>query len=147
MYIGRSTIRPIDITNAIKFSNIYNYFNHLIDVFRTLMQTAIKTINRSYTHKNYSRKEITPLNNTSDQISRSVVSDSLQPPESQHARLPCPSPTPRVHWDSRPSISDAIQPSHPLWSPSPPAPNPSQQQGLFQWINSSHEVAKVHTFS
>ena len=39
----------------------------------------------------------------SDQISRSVVSDSLRPHESQHARTPCPSPTPGVHWDSRPS--------------------------------------------
>ena len=43
-----------------------------------------------------------------------------------------------VHW-----VSDAIQPSHPLSSPSPPAPNPSQHQGLFQWVNSLHEVAKV----
>ena len=39
----------------------------------------------------------------SDQISCSVVSDSLRPHESQHTRPPCPSPTPRVHWDSRPS--------------------------------------------
>ena len=39
----------------------------------------------------------------SDQISRSVVSDSLWPRESQHTRLPCPSPTPGVHSDSRPS--------------------------------------------
>ena len=37
------------------------------------------------------------------QFSRSVVSNSLRPRESQHARPPCPSPTPRVHWDSRPS--------------------------------------------
>ena len=43
-------------------------------------------------------------------------------------------------------VSDAIQPSHPLSSPSPPAPNPSQQQSLFQWVNSSHEVAKVLEF-
>ena len=42
-----------------------------------------------------------------------------------------------------PSSWDAIQPSHPLSSPSPPAPNPSQHQGLSQWVNSSHEVAKV----
>ena len=41
---------------------------------------------------------------------------------------------------------DAIQPSHPLSSPSPPAPNPSQHQGLFQWVSSSHEVAKVLEF-
>ena len=40
-------------------------------------------------------------------------------------------------------IGDAIQPSHPLSSPSPPAHNPSQHQSLFQWVNSSHEVAKV----
>ena len=38
-------------------------------------------------------------------------------------------------------VSDAIQPSHPLSSPSPPAPNPSQHKTLFQRVNSSHEVA------
>ena len=43
-------------------------------------------------------------------------------------------------------VSDAIQPSHPLSSPSPPAPNPSQHQSLFQWVNSSHEVAKLLEF-
>ena len=47
----------------------------------------------------------------------------------------------RVH-----RVSDAIQLSHPLSSPSPPAPNPSQHQSLFQWVNSSHEVAKVLEF-
>ena len=43
-------------------------------------------------------------------------------------------------------VSHAIQPSHPLSSPSPPAPNPSQHQSLFQWVNSSHQVAKVLEF-
>ena len=43
-------------------------------------------------------------------------------------------------------VSDAIQPSYPLSSSSPPAPNPSQNQGLFLWVNSSHEVAKVLEF-
>ena len=43
-----------------------------------------------------------------------------------------------IHW-----VSDAIQPSHPLSSLSPPTPNPSQHHSLFQWVNSSHEVAKV----
>ena len=43
-------------------------------------------------------------------------------------------------------ISDAIQPSRPLLSPSPLAPNPSQHQRLFQWVNSSHELAKVLEF-
>ena len=46
-----------------------------------------------------------------------------------------------VHW-----VSDAIQPSHPLSSSSPPAPNPSQHQSLFQRVNSLHEVAKVLEF-
>ena len=46
-----------------------------------------------------------------------------------------------IHW-----VSDAIQPSYSLSSPSPPAPNPSQHQSLFQWVNSSHEVAKVLEF-
>ena len=43
-----------------------------------------------------------------------------------------------VHW-----VGDAVQPSHPLLSPSPPAFNLSQHQGLFQWVSSSHQVAKV----
>ena len=40
-------------------------------------------------------------------------------------------------------VNDAIQPSHPLSSPSPPAFSRSQHQGLFQWDSSSHQVAKV----
>ena len=59
---------------------------------------------------------------------------------SVHHRLPEFTQT-HVHW-----IGDAIQLSHPLSSPSPPAPNPSQHQSLFQWVNSSHEVAKVLEF-
>ena len=43
-------------------------------------------------------------------------------------------------------VGDAIQPSHPLLSPSPPAPHPSQHQGLFQLVSSSHEVARVLEF-
>ena len=40
-------------------------------------------------------------------------------------------------------VDDAIQPSHPLSSPSPPAPNSSQNQGIFQWVSPSHQVVKV----
>ena len=40
-------------------------------------------------------------------------------------------------------VGDAIHPSHPLLSPSPPAPNPSQHQSLFQWVSSSHQMAIV----
>ena len=58
-----------------------------------------------------------------------------------HHQLPESTQT-HIHW-----VGDAIHPSHPLSSPSPPAPNPSQHQGLFQWINFLHEVAKVLDFS
>ena len=80
------------------------------------------------------------------QSSHSVVSDSLRPHKSQHARPPCPSHLPEftqthAHW-----VHDAIQPSHPPLSPSPPPPSPSQHQSLFQWVNSSHEVAQVLEF-
>ena len=46
-----------------------------------------------------------------------------------------------VHW-----VGDTIQPSHPLSSPSPPALNPSQHQGLFQWVSFLHLVTKVLEF-
>ena len=76
------------------------------------------------------------------QFLRSVIFDSLQAHESQpglpvHHQLLEFTQT-HVH-----RVGDAIQPSHPLLSPSPPAPKPSHHQGLFQWVNSSHEVAKV----
>ena len=53
-----------------------------------------------------------------------------------HHQLPKLAQT-HVHW-----VSDAIQPSHPLSSPSSPVFNLSQHQGLFQWVSSSHQVAK-----
>ena len=80
------------------------------------------------------------------QFSRSVVSDSLRPHGCSTPGLPVhhqllePTQT-HVHW-----VSDAIQPSHPLSSPSPPALNLSQHQGFFKWVSSSHEVAKVLEF-
>ena len=83
------------------------------------------------------------LNISSVQFSCSVVSDSLQPHGLQHTRPPCPLQFPEftqthVHW-----VCDAIQPSHSLSSPSVLTFNLSQHQGLFKWISSSHQVAKV----
>ena len=80
------------------------------------------------------------------QFSRSVVSDSLWPHESEHARPPCPSTTPvqtHIH-----QVGDGIQPSHPLSSPSPPDPNPSQHQSLpvsqlFTWGGQSTRVSAL----
>ena len=80
------------------------------------------------------------------QFSHSVVSDSLRPHGLQHARLPCPSQLPElthphVHW-----VDGAIQPFHPLSSPSPPAFNLSQHRGLFQRVSSLHQMDKVLEF-
>ena len=79
------------------------------------------------------------------QFSRSVISDSLRPHESQHARPLCPSPTPRVHpnpcplsqW-CRPTISSSV-------APFSSCPQPFPASGSFQ-ISSSHQVAKVLEF-
>ena len=79
-------------------------------------------------------------------FSRSVVSNSSRPHESQHARPPCPSPTPGVHSNSRPSskchpaISSSVLPLFFL------PPIPPSIRVFFQWVNSSHEVAKVLEF-
>ena len=80
------------------------------------------------------------------QFSCSVVSDSLRPHESQQPGLPVHHQLPEFTQTHVHRVSHAIQSSHPLSSPSPPAPNPSQHQSLFQWVNSSHEVAKVLEF-
>ena len=76
----------------------------------------------------------------------SVMSNSLQPHELQHARPPCLSPTPGVHQTHVHWVGDAIQLSHPLLSPSPPALKLSQHQGLFKWVSPLHQVAKVLEF-
>ena len=80
------------------------------------------------------------------QFSCSVLSDSLRPHGLQHPGFPVHQQLPElaqthVHW-----VGDAIQLSHPLSSPSPPAFNFSQHQNLFQWVSSSHKVAKVLDF-
>ena len=81
---------------------------------------------------------------SSVQFSCSVVSNSLQPHEPPglpvHHQLPEFTQT-YVYW-----VGNAIQPSHPLSSPSPSTFNLSRCQGIFKWVNSSHEVPKVLEF-
>ena len=67
--------------------------------------------------------------------------------------MDCSTPGPPVHHQFREPaqthvrrLGDAVQPSHPLSSPSPPAFSLSQHQGLFHWVSSSHQVAKVLEF-
>ena len=85
-------------------------------------------------------------NSCSLQLSRSVMSDSLWPMNRSMPGLPVHHQLPEftqthVHW-----VGDAIQPSHPLSSTSPPALYLSQHQGLFKWVSSQHQVAKVLEF-
>ena len=84
------------------------------------------------------------INISSVQFSCSVVSDSLRPHEPKHTVKPpvhhqlLESTQTHVH-----CVSNAIQPSHPLSSPSASAFSLSQHQGLFQWVSSSNQGAKV----
>ena len=83
-----------------------------------------------------------PLCYTSVQFSCSVMSSPLRPHELQHARLPCSSPTPKA-WSNSCSLSRWCHPT--LLSSVVPFSclNLSQHQGLFKWVSSSHQVAKV----
>ena len=89
---------------------------------------------------------------SSVQFSRSVVSDSLRPHESQHARPPCPSPTPRVHSDSRPS-SPWYHPTISSWAvPFSSCPQSLQASGsfpmsqLFAWGGQSTGASALASF-
>ena len=83
---------------------------------------------------------------SSVQFSHSAVYDSLRPYETQHARPPCPSPTPGVHpnpcpssWWCHPTILSSVIPFS-------SCPQSFPDQGLFKWVSSSHQVAKVLGF-
>ena len=84
-----------------------------------------------------------PTHNSAIQFSRSVTSDSLWPHGLQHSRLPIHHQLLKLAQTHVHRVDDAIRPSHPLSSPSPSAFNLSQLQGLFKWVSSSHQVAKV----
>ena len=102
-------------------------------------------------------KLIQPLRKTvwrfsSVQFSRSIVSDSLQLHESQHARPPCPSPTPRVHSDScplswwcHPAISSSVVPFS-FCPQSLPASESFPMSQLFSWGGQSTKVSALASF-
>ena len=113
--------------------------------------------------KNTSRKEKTDIPDYRCKISNKILTNQIQQQVKRlssvqllscvqlfatpwitacQASLSIPESTQtHVHW-----VGDGIQPSHPLSSPSPPALNLSQNQGLFQWLSSLHQVAKVLEF-
>ena len=123
--VGESRTNPTDpyITHTSDFFHLYHF--HVIFFF------YLEWYNSS-------------LYPDSVQFNCSVMSASFQPHGLQYTRPPCPSPghtQTHVH-----RVGDAIQPSHPLSSPSLPSFNLSQHQGLFKWVSSLHQVAKVLEF-
>ena len=112
---------------------------------RTLEWVAMPFSN-AWKWKVKGKKTQKPRPSLVSQFNCSVVSDSLRPHGCStpglpvHRQLPESTQT-HVHW-----VGDAIQPSHPLSPPSLPAFNLSQHQGLFKWVGSSNQLAKVLEF-
>ena len=103
-------------------------------------------------HKSINCKEYNSSSSFKVQFSRSVVSDSLRPHESQHARPPCPSPTPGVHSDSHPSsqwchpaISSSVVPFFSC-PQSFPASDSFPMSQLFAWGGQSTGVSALASF-
>ena len=117
-----------------------------IDSFNTIFETWQKCLKYFFQskpstclkeHKILTYTHIVPL----VQFSRSVVSNSLWPHGLQHIGLPVHQQLPELAQTHVHQVGDAIQPSHPLSSPSP-AFDLAQHQCLFKWVSSLHEVAK-----
>ena len=128
--------RELPYDSAILLLGIYPEKTVIQKHTRTPMSTeTLFTTARTSTDRRMDREYTVHSHNgmcSSVQFSRSVVSDSLRPHDLQYAKPPCPPPTPRIHPTHVHQNSDTIQPSHPRSLPSPPAPNPSQHQSLFQ---------------
>ena len=131
---------PTEVTR--KWHNIFQVLKEKNYQHRILHLTKV-TCRNSQMKESYENLSLVSQPFSSVQFICSVVSDSLQPHGLQHVRPPCPSPTPWVHSNSCPSsqwchstISSSVIPfSSCLQS--------SQHQSLFQWVSSSHQVAKV----
>ena len=117
-----------------------------------LFRLVISQFSSNATGKSYKRKHIPIVKNeirvslkifSSVQFSRSVMADSLQPHGLCISGFPVYHQLPEFTQTHVHLVGDAIQPSHPLSSPSSPAFNLSQHQGLFQRVSSLHQVAKV----
>ena len=113
-------------------SNIYIHFNP----FKLMTKYILTSFSFFHTKPNFS----------SVQFSCSVVKILCDPMNCSTPGLPVHHQLPKFTQTHVHRVGDAIQPSHPLLSLSPPAPNPSQLQGLFKWGRSSHQVAKILEF-
>ena len=110
---------------------IYVYSNSYIFISITIQKSILFSRGKNYF----------------SQFSRSVVSHSLRPHGPSTPGLPVDHQLPESTQTHVHCVGDVIQPSNPLWSPSPPALNLSQHQGLFKWVTTSHQMAKYWSFS
>ena len=124
-------IAYIPCYNRNRWMNIYIYIFYLYIQFNYSISIQFNSVQLQF---------------NSVQFSCSVLSDSMQPHGLQLARLPYPSPTPGAYSNSCPLSRCCRSTSHPLLSPSPPIFNLSQHQGLFKWVSSLIQVAKVLEF-
>ena len=149
----------IQVTEYLNWSRVFIYkFNQKINLWAVLRWQRNKMV-RPLSPPQIHQKNIWTLSKfyktTSECWKRTSVQFSsvtqscptlCDPMNRSMPRLPVHHQLPEFTQTHVHRVGDAIQPSHPLSSPSPPAPNPSQHQSLFQWVNSSHEVAKVLEF-
>ena len=110
-------------------------------------------LNPQHPHHPHCQADSLPLSHLGNPINMIQFSSVAQSCPTLCNPMNCSTPGLLVHHQLREftqthvhRVSDAIQPSHPLSSPSPPAPNPSQHQSLFQCVNSLHEMANVLQF-
>ena len=130
--------------NILRYANDTTLTAESKEELKSLLMKVNEESEKAGLKLNIQKTKITSF--SSVQFSCSVVSDSLQPHESQYARPRCPSSTPGVHSNSCPSS----QWCHPVISssvvPFSSCPNPSHHQSLFQWVNSSYQADKVLDF-
>ena len=125
----------------------YRYSGKQLKIsYKTIYSIIIWPRNYNLGHLCQRNENVGSLTNPFQFSSVTQKCPTLRPQELQYGSLPVHHQLPESTQTHVHQVGDAIHPSHPLSSPSPPAPNLSHHQGLFQWVNSLHKVAKVLEF-
>ena len=128
------------IFSTTKCTYMYNFFTeYAIAFFRASSENEKLILMFNYS-------TIDKYTLSSVQFSRSVVSKICEPMDCSTPHFPVHHQHPELTQTHGHRVGDTIQPCLPLSSPSPPSLNLSQHQGLFQWVSTSHQVAKVLEF-